>query len=84
MKDLVFRISQQKGVRIVTTVAKEVPETLIGDSSRIKQVLLNLLINALKYSNNGLITIYVDFEEVTNTLNIDVVDLGFGIIDRDV
>lgn len=55
---------------------------VIGDSLRIKQVLTNLVHNAIKFTSNGSISIYVDQEKVTDesvTYTISVEDTGIGI-----
>jgi PAS domain S-box-containing protein len=63
-------------------IDNDVPELLIGDSLRIRQVLLNLLNNAIKFTEKGEIGIAVEVTEETGhwvMLNIVVRDSGVGI-----
>ncbi|MGB0943252.1 MAG: response regulator, partial [Marinomonas sp.] len=62
--------------------AKEVPEWLIGDAIRIRQILTNLIGNAIKFTHNGFVRTKVTLEQQRNgqpTLLIQVIDSGIGI-----
>jgi signal transduction histidine kinase/ligand-binding sensor domain-containing protein/ActR/RegA family two-component response regulator len=74
--------ARQRGLRIFSEVGPEVPETVIGDPTRVRQVLLNLIGNAVKFTERGRITVQVDREVVTATdlwLRFTVADTGIGI-----
>lgn len=63
-----------------------IPGVLLGDELRIKQILLNLLGNAVKFTVRGKIALNVGFEktsEDTITLTFDVIDTGIGIKEED-
>ncbi|HUS04676.1 MAG TPA: response regulator [Bryobacteraceae bacterium] len=51
--------ARQKGLRLVDRIQPEVPATLVGDSGRLKQILVNLIGNAIKFTQAGQITIDV-------------------------
>ncbi|MBW2476871.1 MAG: PAS domain S-box protein [Deltaproteobacteria bacterium] len=75
----------QKGLSFKTSIAPEVPELVIGDRMRIKQVLLNLLGNAIKFTEAGSIEVMVSLAEKTGgrmLLDFAVKDTGIGISDQ--
>jgi len=59
-------------------VAPNLPQTLIGDAARIEQVLSNLVVNAIKFTKKGGITIRV-FKGDSSQWIIQVKDTGIGI-----
>jgi signal transduction histidine kinase len=72
----------QKGLKINAEVGSDVPDELIGDPFRLRQVLLNLLNNAIKFTSSGSIeltsTLY-DRRGQTVTVHFSVKDTGVGI-----
>ena len=74
--------AQEKGLDLVCMIAEEVPEFLRGDPGRLRQVLFNLVGNAIKFTQHGGITVRVEcLEEMTSsvTLRLSVADTGIGI-----
>ena len=73
----------EKGLSLVTRVAKTVPPVLIGDPYRIRQVLLNLAGNAIKFTEAGRVTITCDLvgtgPEGRAAVEFRVADTGIGI-----
>ena len=72
----------RKGLELVIEVCPEVPEILIGDQLRLRQVLLNLLGNAIKFTDTGEIMLRVETEKITAEaarLHFWVKDTGIGI-----
>lgn len=55
------------------------PEYIISDERRLKQVLINLLSNALKFTTEGSIQVQSKFDQDMKLLSIDVLDTGIGI-----
>jgi len=81
IQSLSFR-AHQKGLELIYEVHPEVPENLIGDPGRIRQVLVNLVGNALKFTERGEIFVRVteDAHETGLTcLHFSVKDTGVGI-----
>jgi two-component system, sensor histidine kinase and response regulator len=74
--------AQKKGLEIACRVAPSVPDALIGDVRRLRQVLINLVSNAIKFTEKGEVLIDVDLESRTKThavLRFAVTDTGIGI-----
>lgn len=67
-----------KGVEFVFDVEKEVPNMVIGDTTRLRQVLVNLIGNAVKFTDKGEVGVYVSYPEV-NKILFEVRDTGIGI-----
>jgi two-component system, sensor histidine kinase and response regulator len=81
MMALSFR-AHQKGLELIYEVQPEVPEALLGDPGRIRQILVNLVGNAIKFTEHGEIFVYVDEQlsgSVTTVLHFAVKDTGVGI-----
>jgi PAS domain S-box-containing protein len=74
--------SHEKGLELAYRIAPGVPDRLLGDSTRLRQVLLNLVDNAIKFTDKGEVVVFVAshaLSEYDVVLNIAVVDTGIGI-----
>ncbi|OAA89357.1 response regulator [Clostridium coskatii] len=72
----------EKGLELYTMISEGVPEEVVGDPSRLRQILNNLISNAVKFTNKGEISVTVDClkeENETAVLNFEVKDTGIGI-----
>ena len=89
IKNLVNMIkprAEEKNLEFKVNVNPSIPNQLYGDSVRIRQVAVNLLTNAAKYTHAGSITFNVDFERRDDEkilLKFSVKDTGMGIRDED-
>ena len=75
-----------KDLGIDVRVNPSLPSELIGDEIRIKQVLINLLNNAIKYTHEGYIILSIDYVRLSNNrcrLEMSVTDTGIGIRQED-
>ncbi|MES2857332.1 MAG: CHASE3 domain-containing protein [Bdellovibrionota bacterium] len=74
--------AKTKGLQVATEIAHDVSEFFIGDPLRLRQVLLNLLNNAIKFSERGTITMKVSKRGEADskaTLLFEIVDQGMGL-----
>jgi signal transduction histidine kinase len=76
--------AQEKGLALVCEIAPNVPIDLIGDPTRLLQVLLNLLGNAIKFTESGKVVLQVTLDAVSSdaaVLQFVISDTGIGISD---
>jgi len=81
MKPLGFR-AHQKGIELICDVQPQVPEALLGDPGRLRQILINLVGNAIKFTESGEVVVSVEEAEDTpsgTVLHFAVRDTGIGI-----
>jgi signal transduction histidine kinase/CheY-like chemotaxis protein len=81
LKTLALR-ADEKGLELLCDVSPQVPEIVIGDSGRLRQILLNLIGNALKFTSEGEIALKVQLDliqDTTSVLHFVVSDTGIGI-----
>jgi len=72
----------EKGLKLECSIAPEAPELLVGDPGRLRQILLNLAANAVKFTDHGEILVRVVVNrlgETDATLQFSVSDTGIGI-----
>ena len=74
--------AKQKGISVVYNVAPQTPPRLRGDPERVRQVLLNLIGNAIKFTENGQVVLHVEPDpksSAAGALQFSVADTGIGI-----
>ena len=85
--DTMMRIkAEQKDLKYVQQIAADIPDRLIGDELRIRQIMINLLNNAVKYTDKGEVKLEMSSENVSDdtvNLKICVKDTGIGIRSED-
>ena len=74
------RISNSN-VKLVQEIDENLPSKLFGDKGKIRQILLNLISNSIKFTNEGLITIKASGKKIQSNLElkISIIDTGIGI-----
>ncbi len=81
LKTLALR-AHQKGLELMGTIAQGTPDALVGDPARLRQVLTNLVGNAIKFTDAGEVLVSVEAGPHTEegvTLQFTVADTGIGI-----
>ncbi|MCR4850034.1 MAG: DegV family EDD domain-containing protein [Lachnospiraceae bacterium] len=80
--NMIWLKAEEKGLKFNVDIDPNVPEMLFGDEVRIKQVLINLLNNAVKYTQEGSVSLHMEceFPETGEAfLKINISDTGMGI-----
>jgi PAS domain S-box-containing protein len=74
--------AREKGLTITSAIADGVPATIVGDPVAMRQILTNLVGNAVKFTSTGSVTVTVEVKEISTdgvTLDMSVSDTGIGI-----
>jgi signal transduction histidine kinase/ActR/RegA family two-component response regulator len=74
--------AEQKSLQFKKEIAFDIPDILIGDEARIRQILINLLSNAVKYTREGFVHLKITVDKLWDdeiTLKVVVTDSGIGI-----
>src|SRR5438105_1277139 len=82
ISDLFSERCTSKGIEFIYFVAEDVPHRLTGDPARLRQVLINLVGNAIKFTERGEILVELSLTDATQqhaTLHCSVTDTGIGI-----
>ena len=80
--ELLASTAREKAIDLTCSVAPEVPQNLIGDPVRLRQILLNLTGNAIKFTDQGGVRVEVSREAASGdqiVLRFDISDTGIGI-----
>ena len=75
--------AHDKGLKYNISVSHDIPSVLKGDEIRVRQVLLNLINNAIKYTHEGGVSVVVSYGLDSSMLNVVVKDTGIGIKEED-
>jgi len=80
--ELFAEAAANKGVELILDVEPEVPQLVIGDPGRLRQVLINLVANAIKFTSSGEVVVRVARRESTGpgvAIHFEVADTGIGL-----
>ena len=80
--NMIWLRANDKGLRFNVSVDPDVPSVLYGDEVRIKQIMINLLNNAVKYTAEGAVELHIESSEADRDhvmLSITISDTGMGI-----
>ena len=82
--DMLSPVAAEKGLRMAVLFYNDVPMQIVGDALRLKQVLTNIVGNAIKFTDNGDVVVRVSLDDYQdNYLMISVQDSGKGISEAD-
>ena len=80
--DVINSKAEEKGIKIIQELAEEAGEILLGDPHRIKQILINIIGNSIKFTESGYIKIQMIVEKFTGDqrwVRIRIKDTGIGM-----
>ncbi|KAI8334588.1 hypothetical protein BC941DRAFT_431619 [Chlamydoabsidia padenii] len=82
--EILSSLAARKGLELAYIIDQNVPKTIVGDSSRLRQILTNLLGNAIKFTHHGGVVIRCHLDEEDRKddhirLKFEVIDTGIGI-----
>lgn len=79
--------ADDKGIRLKASIDMDAPEYILGDSTRLHQILVNLISNAVKFTNEGAVMVELKVEDKNENkadLCFKVIDTGIGISEADI
>ena len=81
LSDIALKQLAEKSVKFYVEISENVVDNLIGDSDKIRNILVRLLDNAIRYTKQGSITLSVDSYEYTDHANQDVLNVVYTLSD---
>ncbi|OYQ62194.1 hypothetical protein B9G53_23445 [Pseudanabaena sp. SR411] len=79
----IFRVqASSQDIEIIYQTIGQIPKLVYGDAKRLRQILFNLVGNAIKFTNKGIVTLLVQ-SSTNNKIRFDVIDSGVGIAPED-
>lgn len=79
VRNLFMSQAAQKGLAFSVDLDEAMPPLMVSDPQRLRQVLVNLVGNALKFTERGAVRLHMGFNPVTHRLEAMVEDTGIGI-----
>gem|GEM_PF-2353804 len=74
------QIASTKNINILNAMHENIPECILGDKTRLKQILFNLMSNAIKFTHDGgNVTLQAYYKDKEKLLHVAVIDTGIGI-----
>lgn len=81
--DMLSPAALEKRLRLAVLFYDDVPTQVVGDSLRVKQILTNLVGNAIKFTDSGGVVVRVSLADKANFLRIEIEDSGKGVSESD-
>jgi len=76
--------AHDKNIELSFEYDGEVPQTILIDPKRLKQILFNIIGNAIKFTQKGSVKVIASFNQETKRLSINVIDTGIGIDSKNI
>ncbi len=77
--------ADEKGLALIHGIAAGTPTRLVGDAVRIRQVLMNLMGNAIKFTPHGVVSLWIEpvVQEGSSVFRFEIVDTGLGMSEKE-
>ena len=85
--ELYAEAASNKGIELIVDIASDVPELVIGDAGRLRQVLINLVANGVKFTDAGEVVVRAQRQEAKGPgvgIEFEVADTGIGLTQEEV
>ncbi|MEZ9316414.1 response regulator [Vibrio lentus] len=85
--EMMFIIANEKGLNLKLSYSDSIPTYVLGDSLRLNQILLNIVGNAIKFTEKGEITLLISCDNLNKNktkLSFEIIDTGIGISGEDI
>ncbi len=82
VRDMLYVSARKKGLKLSLDISPHIPRPLRGDPTRLRQIIINLVNNAVKFTEKGAISIQANLEKITKShvmLHFLVTDTGVGL-----
>jgi len=82
LRSMIVERANSQHLKLIFDISSEIPQFIIADAAKLRQILLNLLINAIKFTNKGNVTCKVTIQQREGEslyLKFQVIDTGVGI-----
>jgi PAS domain S-box-containing protein len=73
------QLADNKGLQLIVTFSKNVPHKIVADQRRVRQIIMNFINNAVKFTNKGHVKLAIKFNKRSNKIRVSVEDTGIGI-----
>ena len=82
-----FKVKHKK-IKLICNIDEQIPKYIVSDKNRVRQILLNLVGNSIKFTNRGFVKVLINREGVAGNQGkwipkISVIDTGIGIKEKD-
>ena len=82
VESIVMNQAKEKGLKFTVNYTAPIPKSIVSDPIRLKQILLNLCSNAIKFTERGSVEIQISFVTDSDSLVIRVTDTGIGMTEE--
>ncbi|WP_016955678.1 hybrid sensor histidine kinase/response regulator [Catenovulum agarivorans] len=82
LSNIAEKLCQEKSLSFNIDLAAALPSKFISDPTRLKQILINLISNAVKFTHQGGVKVEVVYEHLTQQLSFSIFDTGIGLSDK--